>query len=149
MKFQSVCIAAFLVIALGFGAGYYTSRLVEGNEAKVQTKNINTKAEATPLPKPTPTKTPAPPQEDKEASAPGEAYFMNESDKEGKQYYMLKEYIGRIAVYKVYQTGEMTLMSIIDAATDALPESDKKLLQQGISVATEEEMLQLIEDYTS
>ena len=85
-----------------------------------------------------------------EANAPGDVEVSPTPGLgEENVYYMLKEYFGKIAIYKVYPSGESSLMSIVDIDINALPEKDKEHLGKGIGVTTEEEMLQLIEDYMS
>ncbi len=44
---------------------------------------------------------------------------------------MLKDYFGKIAIYKVYPSGESTLMSIVDIDINSLPEKDREHLQKG------------------
>lgn len=148
LKVFKFFIIAVLSLTIGFGAGYYTLKSANGDTKENKLSDVKTPT-STPAPAPAPSIEPEiemPSQ--KAASAPGDVYIDEEDDK-ARQYYVLKEYNGRIAVYKSYASGQKTLMNIIDTDTNALPENDRKLLQKGIEVATEEDMLQLLEDYTS
>lgn len=154
MKLWNLCISGAIVLTIGFGAGYY-AKTVSHSKAEEQYKISESTEKPSSSPIPSPTVSPAAMEElpaEAEANAPGEAY-ITQSEGDGtsgqNQYYMLKEYQGKIAIYKVYQTGQTTLMSIIDVGVESLPESDRKSLGVGIGVTSEEEMLQLIEDYTS
>lgn len=63
--------------------------------------------------------------------------------------YLVKEYGGKVAVYQVTDDGESTLSSLTDVEVESLPEADREKLKEGIGVKSEEEMLQLLEDYMS
>lgn len=154
MKIWNWCISGAIVLAVGFGAGYYSARTFEGNAAvKSETKAEEIKGESSTaaLPSTSPSAAEGG-DEGTKVNAAGEVYDTppdENGDNAGKQYYMLKEYQGKIAIYKVYASGQTTLMSIVDVGVESLPESDRKSLRRGIGAASEEEMLQLIEDYTS
>lgn len=63
--------------------------------------------------------------------------------------YIVKEYAGKVAVYKMTSDGQTTLSSLIDIDTASLPGSDQKKLKEGIVLTRQEDMLQLLEDYMS
>ncbi len=63
-----------------------------------------------------------------------------------QDYYTVKEYDGKVAVYKNNDTVPST---VFDAYTSLLPEQDRELLKQGIRVKTDEELQKVIEDFTS
>lgn len=168
MKVWSFIAVGVLTLAIGFGAGYYTKTVAYGrNEMQNQAQGGSLVSEPTPgteatstpqsvdrtpspTPSMTPTATPSASPQGTEANAPGDV-LMSPTPQMGKEnvYYMLKDYFGKIAIYKVYPSGESTLMSIVDIDINSLPEKDREHLQKGIGVTTEEEMLQLIEDYMS
>ncbi len=58
--------------------------------------------------------------------------------------FCMRESGGRIAIY----TSDGYLVRILDVMVDTLPESDRKALQDGISVSSWKELLALIQDYT-
>lgn len=62
------------------------------------------------------------------------------------EYYVLSEYQGKIAVFK---NGENIPINVFDTYISALPQHDRKLIENGIQVQTKEELQSLIEDYTS
>ena len=59
--------------------------------------------------------------------------------------YIIKDYKGRIAVYKY---GKSLPIEIYDIYTDSLPETDSKKIQKGINITNEKELQKVIEDYT-
>lgn len=61
------------------------------------------------------------------------------------QYYYVKEYQGKIAVFSENEKAPDT---VYDVYIDNLPEKDKKLLKTGLRAESEEELQQIIEDYT-
>lgn len=60
--------------------------------------------------------------------------------------YILKDYNGHLAVF---YSSEETPYEEFDILTNSFSDYDKNLLSQGISADTEDEIQQLIEDYTS
>lgn len=148
MKVWKFFIAATLAIAAGVGVGYYAFDVSYDNAQRAQDERLQANIAKTPAPTQSPSATVSP-LPDKEASAVGEVYITPDVPAANEEMYMLKEYLGRIAVYKTYKSGQTTLMNIVDVSTDALPESDQNLLTNGIEGLSHEEMLQLLEDYTS
>ncbi len=57
--------------------------------------------------------------------------------------YQIKEYNGKIAVYK-----NDSLIYTLDTFVFTLPESDKELLKNGITVNTIDELTKIIEEYS-
>lgn len=66
---------------------------------------------------------------------------QNESD-----YYIIKEYQGKIAIFEDDIT---TPYAIYDTYTSVLPETDRQKLKEGILVKDKDELQKVIEDYTS
>ncbi len=63
-----------------------------------------------------------------------------------QDYYIVKEYEGKIAVFK----NESTIpMNIYDSYVSLLPEHDRTLLENGIRAESTEKLQEIIEDYTS
>ena len=60
--------------------------------------------------------------------------------------YVLKDYNGHIAVF---HSNETTPYKEFDIPTDTFSEYDKNMLKKGIKADSEEQIRQLIEDYTS
>jgi len=69
-----------------------------------------------------------------------------EPDDTERYQYMLKEHDGRIAVFPA-QSEEPEL--VLDVLVKHLPDFDRTQMQQGIQVKDYEELVRLIEDYTS
>ena len=58
--------------------------------------------------------------------------------------YLVKEYRGQIGIF----SSDGTLLEILDTYIKTLPEADRALLGEGISVKTKAEMYAIIEDYS-
>ncbi len=59
-----------------------------------------------------------------------------------KTTYILKEYNGKIGIFE-----NDALIYTLDTYVFTLPENDKKLLKDGITVSTKEELYELLEEY--
>lgn len=62
------------------------------------------------------------------------------------QYYYLREYNGKVAVFS--EDGK-TPDTVYDVYLRNLPDEDRKLLENGLRANNEDELQKLIEDYTS
>jgi len=71
---------------------------------------------------------------------------QRESGDDKPYQYMLREYDGRIAVFPA-ESEEPEL--VLDVLVKYLPDFDRTQMQQGIHVKDYEELVRLIEDYTS
>ena len=80
------------------------------------------------------------PQESTEED-PKESEPLPEEPSEG---YLVKEYQGKIGIFST----DGLLLEIIDTYVKTLPEADRTLLGEGISVKTREELNSLVEDYS-
>lgn len=60
--------------------------------------------------------------------------------------YVLKEYKGRLAIFK---DNSDIPFEVFDIFTSSLPQSDRELLKNGISAKSETELSKLVSDYTS
>ncbi|MBO5938573.1 MAG: hypothetical protein J6Q82_03635 [Clostridia bacterium] len=79
------------------------------------------------------------PQEDSSSETESES-----KEEERLQEYLVKEYRGQIGVFSM----DGTLLEILDTYVKTLPEADRALLGEGISVKTKAELNALIEDYS-
>ena len=73
---------------------------------------------------------------------PADDFNEDKAPAEEKNVYELKEYNGKIGVYK-----NDALVYTINTYVFTLPESDKSLLKEGIKVYSEGELRELIEEY--
>lgn len=139
MKMRNFIITAVLTLFVGFLAGSTINSISHNFAAQ---KNI------TPIPSPAPSVLQELYSEDgkQKANTSAEADYEPQDE---TYTYTLKEYYGSIAVYKSYPAGQSSIVDIIDVGVDSLPEKDRSMLKSGINVKDEEELLQLIEDYTS
>ena len=78
---------------------------------------------------------------------PQESDSLQETEKpheEEPEGYLVKEYQGQIGIFSL----DGTLLETIETYVKTLPEADRALLGEGISVKTREELNSLIEDYS-
>lgn len=66
---------------------------------------------------------------------------FEETENDGTSY-VLKEYNGKIGIYE-----NDSLIYTLDTYIFTLPEKDKKLLSEGISVSSKEELYEILEEY--
>ena len=67
------------------------------------------------------------------------------TDAPAEEAWIVKEYYEQIGIF----TEDGTLIRIIEIYTKTLPETDRRLLKEGIKVTSEQRLNALIEDYTS
>lgn len=67
---------------------------------------------------------------------------------DGDVMYMLKSYYGNIGIY-IFADGKYSLISVADMDIYTLPNADLAALKEGIYLNNKEDMLKLLEDYTS
>ena len=72
--------------------------------------------------------------------------YENEKSQKQQEIYTIKEYDGKIAVYK---NDENKPMEVYESYVSLLPEADRQKLQNGITVDNTTELQKIIEDYTS
>ncbi len=68
--------------------------------------------------------------------------FEENDDFDTETYYILKDYNGKIGIYE-----NESLIYTLDKYIFTLPESDKKLLSEGIKVTSQKELYELLEEY--
>ncbi len=86
------------------------------------------------------------------APAATQASTEGEAEKEtldGGGYYVLKAYMNRLAVYRVYPDGTQALADLIDMDIRVLPKHDIESLQAGIVLRSNEALLRILEDFAS
>lgn len=72
--------------------------------------------------------------------------YENEEKEKQQVIYTIKEYEGKIAVFK---NSDKKPYTVYEAYTSLLPEQDRQRLQNGIKVDNTTDLQKIIEDYTS
>ncbi len=72
--------------------------------------------------------------------------YENEEKAKQQVIYTIKEYEGKIAVFK---NSDKKPYTVYEAYTSLLPEQDRQRLQKGIKVDNTTDLQKIIEDYTS
>lgn len=63
-----------------------------------------------------------------------------------EDYYTVKEYQGKVAIFN---NKSNLPLNIFDTYVSTLPQHDRMLLEEGITIESTEELQRIIEDYTS
>ncbi|MBQ4161211.1 MAG: BofC C-terminal domain-containing protein [Clostridia bacterium] len=85
-----------------------------------------------------------------ESAQPANAAAREEEEAlPGGGYYVLKDYMGKLAVYRVYHDGTRVIASILDTDIYQLPARDVESLQEGIVLRSEEALTRILEDFMS
>lgn len=63
-----------------------------------------------------------------------------------EDYYTVKEYQGKVAIFN---SKSNLPLNIFDTYVSTLPQHDRMLLEEGITIENIEELQRIIEDYTS
>ncbi len=151
---MSVVLICVIALGLGFLSGYLSSFLllhsrmahipqptpVPANQAQVMVDDAAANM---------PTSAPIQPEQPVNADAQVTQEPEQNDNAQKAEKYTVREYMGKIAVYKTVKNGETTLASLTDVDVSSLPDSDRQKLKQGITVSSEEDMLQILEDYLS
>ncbi len=79
------------------------------------------------------------------------AFTVGEAEEslEGGGYYVLKTYVDALAVYRVYPDGTRAIVKLLQVHIPALPPYDRDKLNAGIVLHTEEELIKILEDFSS
>lgn len=72
--------------------------------------------------------------------------YENEEKAKQQEIYTIKEYEGKIAVFKDFDKNPFM---VYEAYTSLLPEQDRQRLENGIKVDNSTDLQRIIEDYTS
>lgn len=78
-----------------------------------------------------------------------EVILSTDVDEKCLKHYIVKEYNGKIGVYYQSALVENPLKQLIDINIQQLREEDREKLKQGIYVNSDQELAQIIEDFTS
>lgn len=73
----------------------------------------------------------------------------NVQENQSSEYYLVKESDGLIKVYKYDKEGEEELLRTTDILYSLLSEDDQQLFSKGYKLETEEELLELLQDFES
>lgn len=68
---------------------------------------------------------------------------------DGGGYYVLKAYMDRLAVYRVYPDGTQVLANLIDMDINVLPKKDVESLHEGIILRSDDALIRILEDFMS
>ena len=72
-------------------------------------------------------------------------HFAPSSDVSVKPMYIVGEYEGHVAVFEY---GEIRPFQILESTTAALPDTDRAMLERGIEVTDDTELIRILEDYS-
>ena len=72
--------------------------------------------------------------------------YENEKGQKPQEIYTIKEYDGKIAVFR---NNDSKPMEVYESYVSLLPEADRQKLQNGITVDNTRDLQEIIEDYTS
>lgn len=72
--------------------------------------------------------------------------YEDEKNVKQQEFYTIKEYEGKIAVFK---DSDKKPFTVYEAYTSLLPEQDRQKLKDGIKVDNTTDLQKIIEDYTS
>lgn len=68
-------------------------------------------------------------------------------ERKNKEEFVLKNYGGKIAIYKMNEQGKEELYEETEISTEYLPEADKKLINDGLKVEGREKLNEIIESF--
>lgn len=76
--------------------------------------------------------------------------MQNDEQKDSSsEYYLVKESDGLIKIFHYDSTGKETLLRTTDILFSLLGEEDQKMFRKGVIVNTEDELLELLQDFES
>lgn len=145
MKKAIIIFIIFLIVGFGFSIGYYMYNTTafetktETEEARIDSKNIISELINNDLSNDT-----------IETSSKNQKIIKNEIEptkETNKEFYILKELEGVIAIYKVNENSEEILEEKTGIAIRYLPDEDINKIRKGIKAIGKEELNQILEDY--
>lgn len=132
--FFSLCLVLAMVICGSLGYIWAKNKAPRSGDAKI-TENIQNDGIYAPLKRP---------EGLREAFADSQAIILENKD----DYLVIKEN-GLVNLYVIGIDGNKTFEQILEIDANSLTANDRKLLTQGIILDTREDLVSLLEDYTS
>ncbi len=133
--FFALCLVLTMVICGSLGYIWAKNKAPRSSDANKVTENIQNDGIYAPLKRP---------EGLREAFADSQAIILENKD----DYLVIKEN-GLVNLYVIGTDGNKTFEQILEIDTNSLTPNDRKLLTQGIILDTREDLVSLLEDYTS
>ncbi len=134
--FFALCLVLAMIICGSLGYIWAKSKAPQKNDAHVHPKNVQSDGIYAPLKRP---------EGLREAFAASQSIIESET----KDDYLVIAQNGLVNLYVINSDGNKTFEKILEIDKNALTPNDQKLLTQGIILDTREDLLSLLEDYTS
>ena len=133
--FFALCLVLGMVVCGSLGYIWAKNKAPQKSDAQVFEKNVQHDGIYTPLKRP---------EGLKEVFADTQDITV-----ENKDDYLVISESGIVALYVIGTDGNKTFKKILEIDKNSLTKNDQELLSQGIILDTQEELLSLIEDYSS
>lgn len=131
----------YITLVAMFSIVYMLSSLISSPEEVNENENINTNAKQIVEPN------------NSEEENISQNTNLNSDNKvqesQSSEYYLVKECDGLIKVYKYDSDGKEELLRTTDILFSLLSEEDQKLFSKGVVIKTQNELLELLQDFES
>lgn len=133
--FFALCLVLAMVVCGSLGYIWAKNKAPRSSDAQIYEKNIQNDGIYAPLKRP---------EGLREAFADSQTVTL-----ENKDDYLVIAESGLVNLYVIGIDGNKTFEQILEIDANSLTPNDRKLLKQGIILDTKEDLLSLLEDYTS
>lgn len=134
----------YITLVAILGIGYLITSLLSSPEATIESENISTNVNQTVK------------QNNIEKEKVSENSNLNSDnndnnvqENQSSEYYLVKESDGVIKIYQYDKNGVENLLRTTDILFSLLSEEDQKLFSEGVVVKSENELLELLQDFES
>ncbi|WP_312649192.1 hypothetical protein [Aminipila sp.] len=134
----------YITLVAILGIGYLITSLLSSPEATIESENISTNVNQTVK------------QNNIEKDKVSENSNLNSDnndnnvqENQSSEYYLVKESDGVIKIYQYDKNGVENLLRTTDILFSLLSEEDQKLFSEGVVVKSENELLELLQDFES
>lgn len=134
----------YITLVAILGIGYLVTSLLSSPEGTIESENISTNVNQTVK------------QNNMEKDKVSENSNLNSDnndnnvqENQSSEYYLVKESDGVIKIYQYDKNGVENLLRTTDILFSLLSEEDQKLFSEGVVVKSENELLELLQDFES
>lgn len=134
----------YIALVAILGVGYLITSLLTSPEEPTESKNISANVNQTVK------------QNNNESEKASEKNNLNSDniennvqENQSSEYYLVKESDGIVKVYQYDKNGKENLLRTTDILFSLLSEEDQNLFSEGVVVKTENELLELLQDFES